>query len=74
MRHDADLVRIADRHDLEHLRDTADVRQRRTGEVDVPLLDERTEVSPRPPLLTGRERHGRQQPQFRNLRPELLLA
>ena len=62
------------RHDLEHLGDAADVGQRRAGEVDVALLDERAELRARAPLLAGRERHGRQQPQLRDLRAELLLA
>ncbi len=74
VRHDADLVGIADGHDLEHLRDAADVGQRRAGEVDVPLLDEGTELRPRSPLFAGRQRHGRQQPQLRDLGPELLFA
>ena len=65
MRHDADFVGIAHRHDLEHFRDAADVGQRRAGEIDVALLDERTELRPCPPLLARRQRHGRQQPQLR---------
>src|SRR2546423_452815 len=40
MRDDADAMGIARRHDLRHLGDAADVRQRRAGEVDVALFDE----------------------------------
>ena len=71
---DPDLVGIADRHDLQHLRDPAHVRQRRAREVDVALLDERAELGPRSPFLPRRERDGGQQPQLRNLRAELLLT
>ena len=59
---------------LQHLGDAADVGQRRAREVDVALLDERAELRSRSPLLAGRERHRRQQPQLRDLRAELLLA
>ena len=54
--------------------DAADVRQRRAGGVDVPLLDEGTEVRPGPPLFAGRQRHGRQQLQLRDLGPCLAVS
>src|SRR5687768_1219990 len=39
-----------------------------------PLLDERTELGSRAPLLSRRQRHRRQEPQLRDLRPELLFS
>src|SRR3954451_14377441 len=74
MRHDAYLVGVAHRHDLEHLGDATDVGQRRAREIDVALLNQWTELRPCPPLLAWRERHRRQQSQLRDLCPELLLA
>ena len=74
VRHDPDFVRIAHGHDLQHLGDAADVRQRRPREVDVALLDEWAELRSRPPFFAGRQGHGGQQPQLRNLRAELLLT
>src|SRR4029079_3156935 len=74
MRHDADFVGIAHRHDLEHLRNAANVWQRCAGEIDIALLNERTELRPCPPFLAWCQRHHRQQPQLRYLRSELFLA
>ena len=65
VRHDADLVRVAHRHDLEHLGHAADVRQRRAREVDVAIFDERVELPTLTPLLAWRERHARQQSKLR---------
>ncbi len=74
VRHDADLVVVAERHDLQHLGDAAHVRQRGAREVDIALFDKRTEIRAGAPFLTRRQRHRRQQPELRNLRTELLLA
>ena len=74
VRDDAYLVRVAHGHDLEHLGDTADVRERRTREVDVAMLDEGTEVGSGAPFLAGCQGNRRQQPQLRNLGAKLLLT
>jgi hypothetical protein len=68
VRDDADLVRVAHRHDFQHFRNPADVGQRGTREVDVAIFDERVEFPALTPLLPRRERHARQQSQLRCFR------
>ena len=73
VRNDADLVGVAHRHDLEHLGDATDVRQRRAGEIDVAIFDERVELPALTPFLARRQRDARQQSKLGNLRPVLLF-
>jgi hypothetical protein len=51
VRHDSDFVQIAERHNLQHFGDAADVRQRCSRKVDIPLFDQRTEFLPACPIL-----------------------
>src|SRR5439155_22433051 len=73
VRHDPDFVRVAHRHDLQHLGDAADVRERRAGVVDVAIFDQRLELRSLTPFFAGREWHGRQHPKLWNLGPELFF-
>ena len=73
VRHDSDFVRVAHRHDLQHLGDAADVRERRAGVVDIAIFDQRLELRSLTPFFAGREWHGRQHPKLWNLGPELFF-
>ena len=57
MRDDADVVRLAQRADADHLGDAADVRQRAADEVEVVVLDQLVEIPAGAPFLAGGERH-----------------
>src|SRR5579872_7345948 len=57
MGNDADKMRLADRRDLHHLGDTADVRQRRANIVDVVVLDQLVEVPTITPLFSRCDGH-----------------
>ena len=67
VRHDAHRVGFAERRNLHHLGDAADVRQCRADEVDVVAFDQPVEVPLETPFLTMRQRHRRHLPQLRDV-------
>ena len=74
VRDDADGVRLAHGGDLHHLRDPADVGQRRPDEVDVVVLDQPVEVPAQAPLLAVRQGHRRHLAQLGDVRQRVLVA
>src|SRR5438105_4782658 len=66
MGNNADEVCLADRGDLHHLRDPADVRERCANVVDIVVLDQLVKVPAVAPLLAGRDRDSYHSPQSWN--------
>ena len=70
VRDDADVVRLAQGADADHLGDAADVRKRAADEVEVMVLDQLVEIPPGTPFLTGRQRHAGEAAQLGNVLQE----